>query len=343
MESRGIGIFVGNFALPALIFGALSTIQLHSVNWNFVLSILITKSVLFVGVLLVTISINRGKSIDKAGLYSIFVTQTNDFALGYPIVIALYGASHPEFPAYLYLLAPISLAILNPIAFVLMEIGTKIKKMSIVTQTSKQCVGMDNICYIREGNQEVDTIQTSDDHTLNKESVSNTYEKFKTVLIVVLGIIKNPILVMTFAGILFGTFVFKGDVPPAINNFLTTLGRAFSATALFSLGLGMVGKMKTLTSGSKVVGPFLLITAKTILMPLIARSVTKALNDGGQSLEEIESANQLADFAFLYGTFPTAPTVYVIALRYDLCPDIIASAMVACTFVSAPIMFVSGK
>ena len=101
--------------------------------------------------------------------------------------------------------------------------------------------------------------------------------------------------------------------------------------------------MKTLTSGSKVIGPFLLITAKTILMPLIARSVTKALNDGGQSLEEMESANQLADFAFLYGTFPTAPTVYVIALRYNLCPDIIASAMVACTFVSAPIMFVSGR
>ena len=251
LESRGIGIFVGNFALPALIFGALSTIQLHSVNWNFVLSILITKSVLFVGVLLVTISINRGQSIDKAGLYSIFVTQTNDFALGYPIVIALYGASHPEFPAYLYLLAPISLAILNPIAFILMEIGIKIKNMSIVTQTSNQCSGTDNICHVREGNRDVDTVKASGDRTLEKERVSNTYEKLKTVLIVVLGIIKNPILVMTFAGILFGTFVFKGDVPPAINNFLTTLGRAFSATALFSLGLGMVGKMKTLTSGSK--------------------------------------------------------------------------------------------
>ena len=77
-------------------------------------------------------------------------------------------------------------------------------------------------------------------------------------------------------------------------------------------------------------------------MPLIARSVTSALN-GGESAEEMEQANQLSDFAFLYGTFPTAPTVYVIALRYNLCADVMASAMVACTFVSAPIMFMSGK
>ena len=147
---------------------------------------------------------------------------------------------------------------------------------------------------------------------------------------------------MTFAGIIFGTFIFKGDVPPAINNFLTTLGRAFSATALFSLGLGMVGKMKTLANGSKVIGPFLLIIAKTIVMPLVARKITRVLN-AGDSVLEIEEANQLSDFAFLYGTFPTAPTVYVIALRYNLCADIMASAMVVCTFVSAPIMFISGK
>lgn len=40
-------------------------------------------------------------------------------------VSAIYGQSHPEYPAYLYLLAPISLAILNPVAFVLMELGKR--------------------------------------------------------------------------------------------------------------------------------------------------------------------------------------------------------------------------
>ena len=124
-----------------------------------------------------------------------------------------------------------------------------------------------------------------------------------------------------------------------INNFLTTLSNAFSATALFSLGLGMVGRMKTLNSGSKLIGPFLLIATKIILMPLLAREVTTLVNAG----ETEEETKQLADFAFLYGTFPTAPTVYVFATRYGIAAGIVASAMVACTFLSAPIMFVSGN
>lgn len=39
------------------------------------------------------------------------------------LVDALYGSKHPDFVAYLYLLAPISLTILNPLGFVMMEIG----------------------------------------------------------------------------------------------------------------------------------------------------------------------------------------------------------------------------
>lgn len=38
-------------------------------------------------------------------------------------VSALYKNTHPEFVTYLYLLAPISLTILNPLGFVMMEIG----------------------------------------------------------------------------------------------------------------------------------------------------------------------------------------------------------------------------
>ena len=338
-ESRGLGIFVGNFALPALIFGALSSIEIGSVNWNFLLSILIAKSIVFVSVLFITILINWGKSIEKAGLYAIFVTQTNDFALGYPIVLALYGQSHPQFPAYLYLLAPVSLAILNPIAFIMIEIGTKLKgtngKEGASNRNEEQVNETESGPSPGEHNIQTGKIRIED---VKSEDVS----KMKTILSTALGIVKNPILAMTFAGIIFGTFVFEGEVPPAIKNFLTTLGRAFSACALFSLGLGMVGKMKTLTNGSKVIGPFLLIIIKTILMPLIARSVTNALNGGGTPAE-VEEANQLSDFAFLYGTFPTAPTVYVIAVRYNLCADVMASAMVVCTFVSAPIMFVSGN
>ena len=46
-EAKGIEIFVGTFALPAMIFTALCTLNLSSVNWKFVLSIFITKTIIF--------------------------------------------------------------------------------------------------------------------------------------------------------------------------------------------------------------------------------------------------------------------------------------------------------
>lgn len=92
----------------------------------------------------------------KAGLYAIFATQSNDFALGYPIgellfmrsrrilssnnsknpqlallsdnsvfehpVEALYGSTYPEYLQYIYLVAPVSLMLLNPIGFALCEV-----------------------------------------------------------------------------------------------------------------------------------------------------------------------------------------------------------------------------
>lgn len=91
----------------------------------------------------------------KAGLYAIFATQSNDFALGYPIgeidavcqlekntvfkshrvcissslflcfcflVDALYQSTYPEYLQYIYLVAPVSLMLLNPIGFALCEV-----------------------------------------------------------------------------------------------------------------------------------------------------------------------------------------------------------------------------
>ena len=78
-----------------------------SVNWGFLAAILIAKSSIFFAVLLVTYFIGRRSG--KAGLYAIFATQSNDFALGNPILEAIYSVSHPDFQSYLYLVAPISL------------------------------------------------------------------------------------------------------------------------------------------------------------------------------------------------------------------------------------------
>lgn len=63
------------------------------------------------------------------------------------------------------------------------------------------------------------------------------------------------------------------------------------------------------------------------------------MNAGGSSNETVE----LSNFGFLYGTFPTAPGVFVYATHFGVDVDLVASAMVACTFLSAPLMFISAK
>ncbi len=50
----------------------------------------------------------------------------------------------------------------------------------------------------------------------------------------------------------------------------------------------------------------------------------------------------LSNFGFLYGTIPTAPSVFVYAVNYGVIPDMIAATITASTFIAAPIMFISG-
>lgn len=52
-------------------------------------------------------------------------------------VMALYHDVHPEYASYLYLMAPISLAILNPIGLILMEIA-KIAKNKTEQVSNRQ-------------------------------------------------------------------------------------------------------------------------------------------------------------------------------------------------------------
>ena len=85
-QAKGIGNFVTKFALPSLLFKNMVELDFVSVNWPFLASILISKSVVFLLVVVFTLLLDRHHmNLGKAGLYAIFSTQSNDFALGYPI------------------------------------------------------------------------------------------------------------------------------------------------------------------------------------------------------------------------------------------------------------------
>lgn len=85
-QAKGLGNFVSRFALPALLFKNMVVLNFSNVDWSFLYSILIAKaSVFFIVCVLTLLVASPDSRFSKAGLFPIFATQSNDFALGYPI------------------------------------------------------------------------------------------------------------------------------------------------------------------------------------------------------------------------------------------------------------------
>lgn len=199
-EAKGLNTFVGTFSLPSLIFLSMATLDLSSVNWKFLSAIATAKAAVFVTVLIVSMLVTRPMDMSKSGLFAIFCTQSNDFALGYPIVAALYAKTHPDFPSYLYLMAPISLIVLNPIAFLFMELGNRRRALAA---------------------DELPTAQAESRASLGFN--------------ILVKVLFNPVVFMTTAGVV-GNLIFHQHLPAIIESILQVFGSAFSAAALFLLG-----------------------------------------------------------------------------------------------------------
>ena len=97
--------------------------------------------------------------------------------------------------------------------------------------------------------------------------------KWRILFQVLRGVLTNPILLLTIAGVIV-SFALGGQLPQIVATFLKTLGSAFSATALFLLGLRMVNKMDHF-KGAKIIAPLILVALKLIAMPIIAREVVR--------------------------------------------------------------------
>ena len=117
--AKGLNVFVGKYSLPSLVFISLATFDFTTVNYAFLLGIFLSKLQIFVFTIILEVMISR--NLSRAAMFAMFSTQTNDFAMGVPLLEAVLG-DHP-YTSYLYLVAPISLVILNPIGFIILETG----------------------------------------------------------------------------------------------------------------------------------------------------------------------------------------------------------------------------
>ena len=84
-EGKAISLFLSNLALPALIFKSMVTVNFDLINWKLWSSLLLGKLAVFVVTIVISLVFHKSSRFGKAGLYGIFVTQSNDFEFGLPL------------------------------------------------------------------------------------------------------------------------------------------------------------------------------------------------------------------------------------------------------------------
>lgn len=120
-QAKDLNSYLTNLALPMIIFLNIAQMEFRTINLSFLLCVLAAKLLVFLTVTLLTLTISYPTNFGYAGSLAILATQSNDFALGYPLIKLLYGESRPEMLNYLSLMAPIQLLILNPLGIAMLE------------------------------------------------------------------------------------------------------------------------------------------------------------------------------------------------------------------------------
>ena len=84
-EFKGISLFLSKLALPALVFKSMVTVNFDLINWKLWSGLLLGKLAVFIVTIVISLIFHKSNKFGKAGLYGIFVTQSNDFAFGLPL------------------------------------------------------------------------------------------------------------------------------------------------------------------------------------------------------------------------------------------------------------------
>jgi hypothetical protein len=108
--------------------------------------------------------------------------------------------------------------------------------------------------------------------------------------------------------------------------------------APFTLGLGIVGKIGNIR-GDTLIPIVSLVFTKTMLSTFLTHFCVEKISLLFNGFED----SALSNFGFIYGTFPTALGVASYASLSSVNPDLISAAIVICTIVSAPLMYVSAN
>lgn len=392
--ASGLGRFAATFALSASVLQNIATLNLGAASPGVVLGLLAAKCAVAAIVGGLTFALVQGdtRSWSLAALFAMVTTSQSDFAIGLPILDALYpppldcqrisdldqsaavgnqnntvssaGATACDdeaelaFSDYLYIGAPNSLLVINPVCFALLELANAVSRGR---RQQQQPAGP-----CRDDGATADVSQ-SDSQQL---SIGCCF----VVRQVLIPTLTSPVVMSVFLGIIIN--ISGAPLPVFADKALHSVGAAYPSLALFCLGYSistndaqpkppptpqqhqqqaepsssavaepveLVAPESAAAQAEQVepefgwVQPALLIAAKSVLLPVLARIIVLHTTSGSE---------EYSRFAFVYGTFPASPSVALFAAQYGMPKDVVRQISITTivgTVASAPIVLATAQ
>lgn len=155
--------------------------------------------------------------------------------------------------ADLFLGAPFQLIVLTPLGFVLMEAGNaKLHAAKLAAAAGDAEAGAD------------------------ADQGPPPATGLKLFAKIAKNVLSNPVVFSTLLGLLYNLIV-NAPLPDVVLKGLTTMGNAFAVSALFNLGMAMVGRLGVLR-GRAVLLPLFLTVLKAVAVPIFCRLLLAAFD-----------------------------------------------------------------
>ncbi len=300
---RGINQFILKLCVPSLLFRVSSQTDLFSVNWGFLIHMMIALLIIFSLTLVVSLVWDgRSHNLGIAAVNALCTSYPSTIFLGLPIVSQLWPGSHNTI--YCILCFTLCSLTIFPIGIALLELNAKMHTLS------PDAVGF----------------------TPDVESATSTIRRqrnwFSISLSIVTKTLTHPTVYPVLLGFIWSLTTDARTLPTFIDVPLDYLGMAASGTALFSIGLSMNMNYKTEMSTQK---QLLLITIRQIVSPLfvtISFFIAQPIYN---------PAPELVKIGIALSSLPPAQALFSICTTYRVGEAEVRSSVVLGTLASFPL------
>jgi len=128
---KAVSYLYSTVVFPAMVFRGVAAIDLSGVDWQLMLTILLSKLAVAMVCLLFGIWRHGSQGLPHAAAYAMAASHSFDVTLGAPMAKVLF----PVYAGYIYLNQSTQLVAVNPLLLILMEIGGSRSKGASISST----------------------------------------------------------------------------------------------------------------------------------------------------------------------------------------------------------------